>query len=113
MTDGFQTTDQLVPVLTTDELMDKAAAMGSVIALEQHRQRQREPRRILPHATLRENLAEERAQTERNIRNVAAANWWHAQGAEQRGDHVAAAQHGIARGRLLAAAKAEGLTLGH
>ena len=45
-------------------------------------------------------------------REEAAANWWHAQGAEQRGDHVAAAQHGIARGRLLAAAKAEGLRLG-
>ena len=56
--------------------------------------------------------AERRRVTERNVTNLVAANWWHAQAAEQRGDHVAATQHGIARGRLLATAKAQGLRLG-
>ena len=75
-------------------------------------QRAHEPVVIDKRAQAREKAAE-KAQVAANITNLAAANWWHAQGAEQRGDHVAAAQHGIARGRLLAAAKAEGLTLGH
>ena len=62
-------------------------------------------------AQAREEAAR-KAQVAHNVTNLVAANWWHAQAAEQRGDHVAAAQHGIARGRLLAAAKAEGLRLG-
>lgn len=62
-------------------------------------------------AQAREEAAR-KAQVAHNVTNLVAANWWHAQAAEQRGDHVAAAQHGIARGRLLAAAKAEGLSLG-
>lgn len=62
-------------------------------------------------AEARQRLAE-RDITAKNVSSLAAANWWHAQAAEQRGDHVAAAQHGIARGRLMAAAKAQGLTLG-
>ena len=62
-------------------------------------------------AQAREEAAR-KAQVAHNVTNLVAANWWHAQAAEQRGDHVAAAQHGIARGRLLATAKAEGLRLG-
>ena len=92
-----------------DALLDKAAAMGSVIALEE--QHRHEPVIIDKRAQARQEAAE-RAQVAKNVTNLAATNWWHAQAAEQRGDHVAAAQHGIARGRLLAAAKAQGLTLG-
>ena len=62
-------------------------------------------------AQAREEAAR-KAQVAHNVTNLVAANWWHAQAAEQRGDHVAAAQHGIARGRLLVAAKAQGLRLG-
>ena len=75
-------------------------------------QRAHEPVVIDKRAQAREEAAR-KVQVAHNVTNLVAANWWHAQGAEQRGDHVAAAQHGIARGRLLAAAKAEGLTLGH
>ena len=74
-------------------------------------QRAHEPVVIDKRAQAREEAAR-KVQVAHNVTNLAAANWWHAQAAEQRGDHVAAAQHGIARGRLLAAAKAEGLRLG-
>lgn len=47
-----------------------------------------------------------------NVRNLAAASWWHAQGASQRGDHVNASRHFIARTRVLAEAQRQGLAVG-
>ena len=67
MTDGFQTTDQLVPVLTTDELMDKAAAMGSVIASVQHRQRQHESVAVIDKRAQAREKAAVKAQVAANI----------------------------------------------
>ena len=113
MTEVFQTTEQLVPVLTTEELLDKAAAMGSVIAREERDVQPTADELVVidKRAQAREEAAR-KALVAHNVTNLVAANWWHAQAAEQRGDHVAAAQHGIARGRLMAVAKAEGLRLG-
>ena len=53
--------------------------------------------------------AAQRAQIAANVRNTAGALWWAGQGHEQRGDHLQAAQCGIARGQMLAEAKRQGI----
>jgi hypothetical protein len=100
-----------LPILTAplDPVVDLAHYVNSGPDQRQHEDVV--PRIIDKRAQARQEAAE-RAQVAKNVTNLAATNWWHAQAAEQRGDHVAAAQHGIARGRLLAAAKAQGLRLG-
>jgi len=56
--------------------------------------------------------AAQRAQVATNVRNTAGALWWANQGHHQRGDHVQAAQCHIARGRMLAEAKRQGIPVG-
>ena len=55
--------------------------------------------------------AAQRAQVATNVRNTAGALWWANQGHHQRGDHVQAAQCHIARGRMLAEAKRQGIAV--
>ena len=82
--------------------------------------REGDPHRIHPtsdvtvvdkRAQAREEAAQ-RAATATNVRNLAGACWWKGQAAEQRGDHTEAARLGIARGRVLAEAKRQGLQVG-
>ena len=82
--------------------------------------REGDPHRIHPtsEVTVEDNRAQERqepaqrAATATNVRNLAGACWWQGQAAEQRGDHTEAARLGIARGRVLAEAKRQGLAVG-
>ncbi|AGT12973.1 hypothetical protein KAYACHO_69 [Mycobacterium phage KayaCho] len=53
--------------------------------------------------------AQDRAQLAKNVTNLAGNLWWHAQGATQRGDHLGASRHHIARTRVLAQARREGV----
>lgn len=110
MTEGFKMTEQLVPVDTA--LVDAVNHPSALIMPGRPVGLQEAPVQIVDKRAEARQAAAEKAQVAKNVTNLAAANWWHAQAAEQRGDHVAAAQHGIARGRLMAAAKAQGLTLG-
>ena len=72
--------------------------------------------RALDHAVSivekRRQEAANKATTAENVRNLAGACWWKGQAAEQRGDHTEAARLGIARGRVLAEAKRQGLAVG-
>ena len=87
------------------DLSDPKAINAAMAQGDPHRM---EPVIIDKRAQARQE-ATEKAIVARNVRNTAGALWWAGQGHGQRGDHVQEAQCGIARGRMLAEAKRQGI----